>query len=85
MWESLRSAATPTALREQADRARFYALTFGDDEATAERMRTYAAELEARAEALARQTRQLGTPLSLLLYRDRVQRGKCSPSVRGDC
>ena len=50
---------TPTALREQADRARFYAHMFeahmlrGDD-AVVKRLRAYAAELEVRAAALER-------------------------------
>ena len=56
---SSRSTVTPTALREQADRARFYAHMFeahmlrGDD-AVVKRLRAYAAELEVRAAALER-------------------------------
>ena len=51
------STGTPTALREQADRARFYAHMFearmlrGDD-AVVQRLRAYAAELDAQAAAL---------------------------------
>jgi hypothetical protein len=53
------STVTPTALREQADRARFYAHMFeahmlrGDD-AAVQRLFAYAAELEAHAAALER-------------------------------
>jgi hypothetical protein len=53
------STVTPTALREQADRARFYARMFethmlrGDD-VVAQRLLAYAAELEAHAAALER-------------------------------
>ena len=53
------STGTPTALREQADRARFYAHMFeahmlrGDD-AAVQRLLAYAAELEAHAAALER-------------------------------
>jgi hypothetical protein len=43
-------ATTPHALREEADRARLYAHLIGDEEA-AIRLRQYAAELEATAEA----------------------------------
>jgi hypothetical protein len=56
---SSNSTVTPTALREQADRARFYAHMFethmlrGDD-AVAQRLLAYAAELEAHAAALER-------------------------------
>jgi hypothetical protein len=56
---SSNSTVTPTALREQADRARFYAHMFethmlrGED-AAAQRLLTYAAELEAHAAALER-------------------------------
>jgi hypothetical protein len=41
---------TPRAMHEEADRARFYAHLIGD-EAAAQRLRQYAAELEAMAEA----------------------------------
>jgi hypothetical protein len=53
------STVTPTALREQADRARFYAHMFeahmlrGDD-AAVQRLFAYAAELEEHAAALER-------------------------------
>ena len=56
---SSNSNVTPTALREQADRARFYAHMFqahmlrGDD-AAAQRLVAYAAELEIHAAALER-------------------------------
>jgi len=56
---SSHSTVTPTALREQADRARFYAHMFeahmlrGDD-AAVQRLFAYAAELEAHAAALER-------------------------------
>jgi hypothetical protein len=41
---------TPRAMHDEADRARFYAHLIGD-EAAAQRLRHYAAELEAAAEA----------------------------------
>jgi hypothetical protein len=41
---------TPHAMREEADRARFYAHLLGDGDA-ANRLRQYAAQLEAMAEA----------------------------------
>jgi hypothetical protein len=53
------STGSPTALREQADRARFWAHMFeahilrGDD-AAVRRLLAYAAELEAQAVALER-------------------------------
>ena len=48
------STITPTALREQADRARFYAHVFKArmlrrDDAAMQRLLAYAAELEAQA------------------------------------
>ena len=53
------STGTPAALREQADRARFYAHMFEArllrrDDAAVQRLRAYAAELEAQAAALER-------------------------------
>jgi hypothetical protein len=53
------STVTPTVLREQADRARFYAHMFEArllrrDDAAVQRLRAYAAELEAQAAALER-------------------------------
>jgi hypothetical protein len=41
---------TPRAMRDEADRARIYAHLIGD-QAAAQRLRRYAAELEAAAEA----------------------------------
>jgi hypothetical protein len=51
------STVTQTALREQADRARFYAHMFEahmlrSGDAAVKRLRAYAAELEAQAAAL---------------------------------
>ena len=57
--QSSYSTGTPTALREQADRALFYARMFeahmlrGDD-AAGRRLQAYAAELETQAAALER-------------------------------
>jgi hypothetical protein len=62
------STATPGTLRQQADRARFLAHALGDDEA-AMRLRTYAAELEARAEALT----ALGLPTTAAPRRPRFR------------
>ena len=42
----------PAALRDQADRVRFYAHMLSHDEMAADRLRDFAAELDARAAAL---------------------------------
>ena len=51
----------PQALHKEADRARFYAHLIGDEEA-ASRLRQYAAELDAMAEAAEPVTGEAGNP-----------------------